>query len=182
MEQQKIVITIVCVLLVLLAIASMVVAAIFTQGFQHEFSFVYVKVGDTKIMTDRTVRLGKVIFDVKTVLCSSDYKAEVLPGGKNFKYYVDGIAHFWLFEKHDMNDIFDLQQNKKQVSIDAKQISIQSVLESLYPGKTIRFDTEVVDTDPHFKLVFTSGKHSLALTFLCMASVEGIELPAEREF
>lgn len=182
MEQQKVVITIVCVLLVLLAIASLVVAAIFTQGFQHEFSFVYVKVGNTKIMTDRTVRLGKVIFDVKTVLTSKDYKVEVVPGGKNFKYYVDGAMHFWLLEKHDLSEIFDLQQNKRQVSINAKNLSIQSVLEKMYPGKAIRFETEVFDTDPHYKLVFTSGKHSLNLTFRSMIPVEGVELPLEVVF
>ncbi len=179
MQQQKTVITIFCVLLVLLAIASLVVAAYFTQGFQHEFSFIYVKVGETKITTNCTVRLGKIIFDVHTVLCSSDYTVEILPGGKNFKYYVDGTMHFWLFEKHDMMDIFDLQQNKKQVSINAKNVSIQSVLESLYPGKTIRLETELFDTDPHFKLVFSSGEHSLSLTFRCMNPVEGVELPSE---
>lgn len=176
MQQQKIVAAVVAIILLIVVAFLLIVGAVFSEGFKHPIAFVYVSSGNKKIMEDCTVALGNGYFEVHTLLPNSDFDVKILPTGKDFRFAAGHEMRSWLEdEERDLSAGFDVHKYKNGFSLRCKDVTVQSVLEALYPGESV----VVADVDEHqplFKLIVTSGNHSLTLTFRCIVGVDGIEL------
>ncbi|MDE7454741.1 MAG: DUF5034 domain-containing protein, partial [Clostridia bacterium] len=103
------------------------------------------------------------------------YSCKIVPAGENFGYLVDGqIYEYWDIE--DLSSAFEIVEQDKSFTINAKGKKVADVLQALYPNSKVITPTEF-EGDFHYKLVITSvdGK-TVSLTFRCAIGADSIEI------
>lgn len=180
MKQQEIVIIAITVA-VLLVVAAVIttVAGVYTEGFKHDFSHIYVSVGKTKYLSDADIVLGNAQFDVHFVLKKNvGYTVKVLPTGEDFLYSLDGAWMSYASALEDVTKAFDIELGDDSFIIRCRQKSMQEVLEAIYPDSTVHIQDNDIDSSARFKLVVTAGdgSQSIALTFRCLHRIYDFEV------
>lgn len=178
MQQQKIVAIILVILVLLAVVIGLIVTAFYTDNFTHSFAYVYLTSGNQRIMQDSTVSLGDGYFEVH-VLNNCEWDVEILPAGEDFSYVVDREIYSWL-SITNLDKVFQLVKLDVRFSVRCRDVTVQDVMNEMYPGKNVVCPVDTTD-EAHFKLVVTTSEgKSITLTFRCIISVDSVEvdLPA----
>jgi hypothetical protein len=175
--------------LALLLIAAAGLVAYFTNGFTSEFKTFYIERDGTLYLCDSADVLlsqsSENRFDVRYTFGAlseetNGYTIKIVPlisNGGDFDFTVDGEVYSFGAEG-DLTRGFDITFYDKYFII-AGDFTMQSVLERLYPERTVSFNAEEVDMSvDHFLLQVYSynGKALISIAFHNHCPVEGVEL------
>ena len=178
------------IILVLLLVAGLVaVIHKFTNGFNEDFKTFYVEHEGKQILSENsemTFTKGKTHrFDVKYTFDTQqsearDYSVEIVPNAEqDFEYTVDGEPY--LFSRAgDLSAAFSLKKQATHFEITLREdMTIQSVLETVYPGQQVEVPGTAADENPFpYALIVSSynGNVSYRIAFNLGADVTGITL------
>ncbi len=178
------------IILVLLLVAGLVAVIYkFTNGFNEDFKTFYVEYDGEQILSENsamTFTEGKTHrFDVKYTFDTGqtearDYSVEIVPNAEqDFEYTVDG--EMYLYSKTgDLSAAFSLKKQATHFEITLREdMTIQSVLETVYPGQQVEVPETAADENPFpYTLIVSSynGNVSYRIAFDLGADVTGITL------
>ena len=177
------------ILVLLLAAGLVAVIYKFTNGFNEDFKTFYVEHEGKQILSENsemTFTKGKTHrFDVKYTFDTQqsetrDYSVEIVPNAEqDFEYTVDGEPH--LFSRAgDLSAAFSLKKQKSYFEITLREdMTIQSVLETVYPGQQVEVPETAADENPFpYTLIVSSynGNVSYRIAFDLGTDVTGITL------
>ena len=178
------------IILVLLLVAGLVAVIYkFTNGFNEDFKTFYVEYEGKQILAQNSelaLEPGKTYrFDVKYTFDTQqsetkDYSVEIVPNAEqDFEYTVDGEPY--LFSRAgDLSAAFSLKKQATHFEITLREdMTIQSVLETVYPGQQVEVPGTAADENPFpYALIVSSynGNVSYRIAFNLGADVTGITL------
>ena len=172
---------IIYILILLILLGCIGFFAYFTNGFTGDLKTFYVECGEQKVMNSSGgfVLIAGDPLDVAVhytfEFFSEDiagYTVLVLPN-QDFDFRVDGQTYSFAAEEN-LNAGFDIEYEAKSFSISPKG-DMQTILEALYPDKTVAFNKDDVDYDTElFKVVISSEDGSAQVTMLCFLDESGI--------
>ena len=178
------------IILVLLLVAGLVAVIYkFTNGFNEDFKTFYVEHdGKQILMQDSKTALdagSTYRFDVKYTFDTQqsetkDYTVEIVPNAEqDFEYTVDGETYLYS-KAGDLSAAFSLKKQKNYFEITLREdMTIQSVLETGYPGQQVEVPETAADENPFpYALIVSSynGNVSYRIAFDLGADVTGITL------
>ena len=161
----------------------------FTNGFNEDFKTFYVEYEGKQILAQNSelaLEPGKTYrFDVKYTFDTQqsetkDYSVEIVPNAEqDFEYTVDGEPY--LFSRAgDLSAAFSLKKQATHFEITLREdMTIQSVLETVYPGQQVEVPGTAADENPFpYALIVSSynGNVSYRIAFNLGADVTGITL------
>ena len=180
---------IVYILLLFILVGIVGFFAYFTKGFTGDLTTFYVECDNQKGMSSSNGFLlsannpldvsvhytfGFISKDI------SGYSIEVLPTA-DFDFTVDGEVYSFAAEEN-LNAGFDIERNDKSFKISPKG-NLQTILETLYPEKTIEYSKANVDFDAElFKIIISSKDGKSQVVMFCRiddCAVSGVELDME---
>lgn len=179
-------------LVLLLIIAAVGFAAYFSNGFTSEFKTFYVECNGEKILNDKEYfemlsntqyRFDvKYLFDVGSKENKLGYHVKILPyttKETNFDFTADGKTYNYGAEG-ELTQAFEIEQADAYFILKAAP-TVKSVLETVYPNKTIVVPALKSKT-PYFVLVVSSEDYSaeIKIAFLTPIAVEGVTLEPDR--
>ena len=178
------------IILILLLVAGLVAVIYkFTNGFNEDFKTFYVEYEGKQILAQNSelaLEPGKTYrFDVKYTFDTQqsetkDYSVEIVPNAEqDFEYTVDGEPY--LFSRAgDLSAAFSLKKQATHFEITLREdMTIQSVLETVYPGQQVEVPGTAADENPFpYALIVSSynGNVSYRIAFNLGADVTGITL------
>ena len=177
-KKQIAIIAITVALLVVVATVILTVDGVYTGGFKHEFRHFYVSANGNNYLQDSEVVMGNVKFDVHYVLKDNvGYTVQVVPTGEDFAFLVDDTWVSYL-ELEDLTPAFDIQLDKNSFVIRCREMTMQYVLQRMYPNSDVSLVPKDVDATARYKLVITAGdgSQSISLTFRCFCRVKDVEI------
>lgn len=178
------------IILVLLLVAGLVAVIYkFTNGFNEDFKTFYVEhEGKLILAQDSELALepGKTYrFDVKYTFDTQqsetkDYTVEIVPNAEqDFEYLVDGEPYLYS-KTGDLSAAFSLKKQATHFEITLREdMTIQSVLETGYPGQQVEVPGTAADENPFpYALIVSSynGNVSYRIAFNLGADVTGVTL------
>lgn len=178
------------IILVLLLVAGLVAVIYkFTNGFNEDFKTFYVEHEGKQILSENsemTFTEGKTHrFDVKYTFDTQqsetrDYSVEIVPNAEqDFEYTVDGETYLYS-KAGDLSAAFSLKKQKSCFEITLQEdMTIQGVLETVYPGQQVEVPETAADENPFpYALIVGSynGNVSYRIAFDLGADVTGITL------
>ena len=178
------------IILVLLLVAGLVAVIYkFTNGFNEDFKTFYVEHDGEQILSENsamTFTEGKTHrFDVKYTFDTGqtearDYSVEIVPNvEKDFEYTVDGETYLYS-KAGDLSAAFALNKQDSYFAITLREdMTIQSVLETVYPGQQVEVPETAADENPFpYMLIVSSynGNVSYRIAFDLGTDVTGITL------
>ena len=178
------------IILVLLLVAGLVAVIYkFTNGFNEDFKTFYVEYEGKQILAQNsamTFTEGKTHrFDVKYTFDTGqtearDYSVEIVPNAEqDFEYLVDGEIYLYS-QAGDLSSAFSLKKQKSYFEITLREdMTIQSALETVYPGQQVEVPGTAADENPFpYALIVSSynGNVSYRIAFNLGADVTGITL------
>lgn len=178
------------IILVLLLVAGLVAVIYkFTNGFNEDFKTFYVEHEGKQILSENsemTFTEGKTHrFDVKYTFDTQqsetrDYSVEIVPNAEqDFEYTVDGETYLYS-KAGDLSAAFSLKKQKSCFEITLQEdMTIQGVLETVYPGQQVEVPETAADENPfpHALIVGSyNGNVSYRIAFDLGADVTGITL------
>ena len=178
------------IILVLLLVAGLVAVIYkFTNGFNEDFKTFYVEYEGKQILAQNSelaLEPGKTYrFDVKYTFDTQqsetkDYSVEIVPNAEqDFEYTVDGETYLYS-KAGDLSAAFSLKKQKSYFEITLREdMTIQSVLETVYPGQQVEVPGTAADENPFpYALIVSSynGNVSYRIAFNLGADVTGITL------
>ena len=178
------------IILVLLLVAGLVAVIYkFTNGFNEDFKTFYVEYDGEQILSENsamTFTEGKTHrFDVKYTFDTGqtearDYSVEIVPNvEKDFEYTVDGETYLYS-KAGDLSAAFALNKQDSYFAITLREdMTIQSVLETVYPGQQVEVPETAADENPFpYTLIVSSynGNVSYRIAFDLGTDVTGITL------
>lgn len=178
------------IILVLLLVAGLVAVIYkFTNGFNEDFKTFYVEHDGEQILSENsamTFTEGKTHrFDVKYTFDTGqtearDYSVEIVPNvEKDFEYTVDGETYLYS-KAGDLSAAFALNKQDSYFAITLREdMTIQSVLETVYPGQQVEVPETAADENPFpYTLIVSSynGNVNYHIAFNLGADVTGITL------
>ena len=178
------------VILVLALLAGLVAVLYkFTNGFNEDFKTFYVEYEGKQILAQNSelaLEPGKTYrFDVKYTFDTQqsetkDYTVEIVPNAEqDFEYTVDGETYLYS-KAGDLSAAFSLKKQKNYFEITLREdMTIQSVLETGYPGQQVEVPETAADENPFpYTLIVSSynGNVSYRIAFNLGADVTGITL------
>ena len=161
----------------------------FTNGFNEDFKTFYVEYEGKQILAQNSelaLEPGKTYrFDVKYTFDTQqsetkDYSVEIVPNAEqDFEYTVDGEPY--LFSRAgDLSAAFSLKKQATHFEITLREdMTIQSVLETVYPGQQVEVPGTAADENAFpYALIVSSynGNVSYRIAFNLGADVTGITL------
>ena len=178
------------VILVLALLAGLVAVIYrFTNGFNEDFKTFYVEHEGKQILaqdSELALEPGKTYrFDVKYTFDTGqtevrDYSVEIVPNAEqDFEYTVDGETYLYS-KAGDLSAAFSLKEQKSYFEITLREdMTIQSALETVYPGQQVEVPETAADENPFpYTLIVSSynGNVSYHIAFNLGADVTGITL------
>ena len=177
------------ILVLLLAAGLVAVLYKFTNGFNEDFKTFYVEHDGEQILSadsETTFTEGKTHrFDVKYTFDTQqsetrDYSVEIVPNAEqDFEYLVDGETYLYS-KAGDLSAAFSLKKQKSYFEITLREdMTIQSVLETVYPGQQVEVPETAADENPFpYTLIVSSynGNVSYRIAFDLGTDVTGITL------
>ena len=178
------------IILVLLLVAGLVAVIYkFTNGFNEDFKTFYVEHEGKQILSENsemTFTEGKTHrFDVKYTFDTGqtearDYSVEIVPNAEqDFEYTVDGETYLYS-KAGDLSAAFSFKKQKSYFEITLREdMTIQSVLETVYPGQQVEVPETAADENPFpYTLIVSSynGNVSYRIAFDLGTDVTGITL------
>ena len=178
------------IILVLLLVAGLVAVIYkFTNGFNEDFKTFYVEYDGEQILSENsamTFTEGKTHrFDVKYTFDTGqtearDYSVEIVPNTEqDFEYTVDGEPYLYS-KTGDLSSAFSLRKQATHFEITLREdMTIQSALETAYPGQQVEVPGTAADENPFpYALTVSSynGTVSYRIAFALGADVTGITL------
>ena len=178
------------IILVLLLVAGLVAVIYkFTNGFNEDFKTFYVEYEGKQILAQNSelaLEPGKTYrFDVKYTFDTQqsetkDYSVEIVPNAEqDFEYTVDGETYLYS-KAGDLSSAFSLKKQATHFEITLREdMTIQSVLETVYPGQQVEVPGTAADENPFpYALIVSSynGNVSYRIAFNLGADVTGITL------
>ena len=178
------------IILVLLLVAGLVAVIYkFTNGFNEDFKTFYVEHEGKQILSENsemTFTKGKTYrFDVKYTFDTEqsetkDYIVEIVPNAEqDFEYLVDGEPYLYS-KTGDLSAAFSLRKQATHFEITLREdMTIQSALETVYPGQQVEVPETAADENPFpYTLIVSSynGNVSYRIAFNLGADVTGITL------
>ena len=178
------------IILVLLLVAGLVAVIYkFTNGFNEDFKTFYVEYEGKQILAQNSelaLEPGKTYrFDVKYTFDTQqsetkDYSVEIVPNAEqDFEYLVDGEPYLYS-KTGDLSSAFSLKKQKSYFEITLREdMTIQSALETVYPGQQVEVPGTAADENPFpYALIVSSynGNVSYRIAFNLGADVTGITL------
>ena len=177
------------ILVLLLAAGLVAVIYKFTNGFNEDFKTFYVEHEGKQILSENsemTFTKGKTHrFDVKYTFDTQqsetrDYSVEIVPNAEqDFEYTVDGETYLYS-KAGDLSSAFSLKKQKSYFEITLREdMTIQSVLETVYPGQQVEVPETAADENPFpYTLIVSSynGNVSYRIAFDLGTDVTGITL------
>ncbi len=177
------------ILVILIIFATVGLVYRFTNGFNEDFKTFYIEHNGKQILTTNskmTLNEGETYrFDVKYTFDGSksepkDYHVKVVPNvEKDFDFTVDGERYLYSKEK-DLTAGFGLKKSDTYFELTLKEkMNLQSVLSSVYEGKTVEVSQEAEMSNQYpFMLVVSSYNDNVTynIRFNFHISVTGIEL------
>lgn len=105
------------------------------------------------------------------------YSYKITPSkATTFTYTVDGKVHTFN-DKLDMTKAFITTKTAKGFNLDCRNVTIESTLSKLHPGKAVVIPANTVMPSNSFVLTITNeSKQSLSFTFTIYIGVAGLEL------
>lgn len=165
----------------------------FTNGFNEDFKTFYLEYQGESILTsnkqlvlDRDVehKFGvKYTFDTNTGEAQG-YSVKIVPNAdssNSFDFTIDGETYAYYGEK-DLTDAFDLVMHDTYFTLTfPKDMTIQTVLQNLYPDSEITVSEEANKMQYPFTLVVSSynGEVTYNLDFCFYLGVSGVEIDKE---
>ena len=178
------------IILVLLLVAGLV-AVIYkvTNGFNEDVKTFYVEHEGKQILSENSelaLEPGKTYrFDVKYTFDTQqsetkDYIVEIVPNAEqDFEYLVDGEPYLYS-KTGDLSAAFSLRKQAMHFEITLREdMTIQSALETVYPGQQVEVPENASDGNPFpYALIVSSynGNVSYRIAFNLGADVTGITL------
>lgn len=177
------------ILVLLLAAGLVAVIYKFTNGFNEDFKTFYVEHEGKQILSENsetTFTKGKTHrFDVKYTFDTGqtearDYSVEIVPNAEqDFEYTVDGETYLYS-QAGDLSAAFSLKKQKSYFEITLREdMTVQSVLETVYPGQQVKVPETAADENPFpYTLIVSSynGNVSYRIAFDLGTDVTGITL------
>lgn len=177
------------ILVLLLAAGLVAVIYKFTNGFNEDFKTFYVEHEGEQILSENsemTFTEGKTHrFDVKYTFDTGqaearDYSVEIVPNAEqDFEYTVDGETYLYS-KTGELSAAFSLKKQKSYFEITLREdMTIQSVLETVYPGQQVEVPETAADENPFpYTLIVSSynGNVSYRIAFDLGTDVTGITL------
>lgn len=177
------------ILVLLLAAGLVAVIYKFTNGFNEDFKTFYVEHEGKQILSENsemTFTEGKTHrFDVKYTFDTGqaearDYSVEIVPNAEqDFEYTVDGETYLYS-KTGELSAAFSLKKQKSYFEITLREdMTIQSVLETVYPGQQVEVPETAADENPFpYTLIVSSynGNVSYRIAFDLGTDVTGITL------
>lgn len=177
------------ILVLLLAAGLVAVIYKFTNGFNEDFKTFYVEHEGKQILSENsemTFTKGKTHrFDVKYTFDTGqaearDYSGEIVPNAEqDFEYTVDGETYLYS-KTGELSAAFSLKKQKSYFEITLREdMTIQSVLETVYPGQQVEVPETAADENPFpYTLIVSSynGNVSYRIAFDLGTDVTGITL------
>ena len=178
------------IILVLLLVAGLVAVIYkFTNGFNEDFKTFYVEYEGKQILaqdSELALEPGKTYrFDVKYTFDTQqsetkDYIVGIVPNAEqDFEYLVDGEIYLYS-QAGDLSAEFSLRKQATHFEITLREdMTIQSVLETVYPGQQVEVPETAADENPFpYALIVSSynGNVSYRIAFNLGADVTGITL------
>lgn len=178
-------------IILVLALLAGLIAVIykFTNGFNEDFKTFYVEHEGKQFLSAQNDLVledaGVHRFDVKYTFDTEqsetkDYTVEIVPNAEqDFEYTVDGEPH--LFSRAgDLSAAFNLNKQATHFEITLREdMTIQSALETVYPGQQVEVPETAADENPFpYALIVSSynGNVSYRIAFNLGADVTGITL------
>lgn len=178
------------IILVLLLVAGLVAVIYkFTNGFNEDFKTFYVEYEGKQILAQNSelaLEPGKTYrFDVKYTFDTQqsetkNYTVEIVPNAEqDFEYTVDGEPYLYS-KTGDLSSAFSLRKQATHFEITLREdMTIQSTLETVYPGQQVKVPETAADENPFpYALIVSSynGNVSYHIAFNLGADVTGITL------
>ncbi len=179
------------VLLIVITVIGLVYR--FTNGFNEDFKTFYVEYDGKQILTTdskMTLQTGKTYrFDVKYTFDGGssepkDYNVKVIPNvERDFDFTVDGERYLYSKE-NDLTAGFGFKKSESYFELTLKNdCNLQSVLESVYPDKTVEVSKEALKGNTYpYKLVVSSYNDNVTynIRLNLLIKVTGVELDQEQ--
>lgn len=178
MQQQKSIIRITAVLIVLLLLIAALVWGMFSDWFKTPFQHIYLTVGGKRLQSNTVYVLGNVKFGVHQFGRQVGFTVKILPTGDDFVYTVDGELYSFRSEIVELTKGFEVKKYENSFLLRGKHRTMKEVLQAYYPGKTVTVPNGV-DEEAHYALVVISGNDEYStpmVTFRIDFAIEDIEL------
>lgn len=184
-KQEKIITVATVALLVLAVVVAVLVWGGYSNWFTTDFEYIYLKAGGERLQQNEVYVLGNTQLDVKQFGGKHGYSVKVTAASnEDFVFTVDGKYCSYLEEvsDKDLTDIFDIDTDKSNFMLHARNLSPIVMLQKLYPGHEVALIGEPVPVLYKLTVTDAAEKHSFELTFRCNSPVTDVELDPDHVY
>ena len=178
---------IVFILIVALLLGGIVFVFRFTNGGSESFKTFYLIHDGEDILTTNSkavyLRGTDQRYDVKYTFDfvtneTRDYSVKIVSNAAaDFDFIVDNGYYSWSYDVKDLSSVFNLKKESTYFTFSVYEwISIKTIFQRLYPGKTVTFFNEVDEKEYLFSLIVSSYNEKVTYKIDFALTDSGISL------